>query len=539
MKTISPALKTHIQSEVTTVCTCILVKRRDNAVFGFTDHDVEVDYAGTRYLPYYSFSRTSIQTTSSLEVDGLDMHGILNSSVLDRDSIAAGLFNFAEVTVYLVNYADTTMGAMQLRRGWFGEVVLNEDNTFTAEVRALSQALAYRIGVAYAPECDADLGDIRCKIPLDPPVWQPSNTYRAGDFVFGIIDSASGYINASLSNPSFETDTAGLYRTLSGWITYGDIDSRFTLGTSLSGLVSPAGGQFIYFTDNLLTTDAALVGLYQDWDMIGAGAVEADIDTGLCRAVFNYFAATVHDDGRVRGRLNAIDANGVVTNIFDSGERNYSPLRWFREGSSSILVPPGTRKLRVDLFFRKLASDTYDGLADGVQLALNDPTGNYHNADQYGGVVFKALNDGVSDTTQPIFTNLIGSDFTDNTITWECAASFKFVDVVASSITGNKIFTPTSLPGAAGDYNGGFLTWETGANTGQTYDVKTWNGTTIELFLRTFKPIATGDRYVIHPGCDKRLGTCTTRFSNVVNFRGQPHVPGQDAYMQTPNNPTS
>jgi hypothetical protein len=29
-------------------------------------------------------------------------------------------------------------------------------------------------------------------------------------------------------------------------------------------------------------------------------------------------------------------------------------------------------------------------------------------------------------------------------------------------------------------------------------------------------------------GCDKRLVTCSQRFANAVNFRGEPHVPGGD-----------
>ena len=36
-------------------------------------------------------------------------------------------------------------------------------------------------------------------------------------------------------------------------------------------------------------------------------------------------------------------------------------------------------------------------------------------------------------------------------------------------------------------------------------------------------------------GCDKRLATCSERFSNVLNFRGEPYVPGQGAMMCYPD----
>ena len=37
-----------------------------------------------------------------------------------------------------------------------------------------------------------------------------------------------------------------------------------------------------------------------------------------------------------------------------------------------------------------------------------------------------------------------------------------------------------------------------------------------------------GTRVQLWHGCDKRFATCTGRFSNGVNFRGEPHVPGGD-----------
>ena len=36
-------------------------------------------------------------------------------------------------------------------------------------------------------------------------------------------------------------------------------------------------------------------------------------------------------------------------------------------------------------------------------------------------------------------------------------------------------------------------------------------------------------------GCDKRLATCIDRFANVLNFRGEPYVPGQDALTHYPD----
>jgi uncharacterized phage protein (TIGR02218 family) len=37
-----------------------------------------------------------------------------------------------------------------------------------------------------------------------------------------------------------------------------------------------------------------------------------------------------------------------------------------------------------------------------------------------------------------------------------------------------------------------------------------------------------GDRVRIEAGCDKRAATCREKFSNIHNFRGFPHIPGED-----------
>ena len=44
--------------------------------------------------------------------------------------------------------------------------------------------------------------------------------------------------------------------------------------------------------------------------------------------------------------------------------------------------------------------------------------------------------------------------------------------------------------------------------------------------------IAEGDTFTIRAGCDKRMETCGAKFANTANFRGFPHIPGQDAVLR-------
>ncbi len=41
-------------------------------------------------------------------------------------------------------------------------------------------------------------------------------------------------------------------------------------------------------------------------------------------------------------------------------------------------------------------------------------------------------------------------------------------------------------------------------------------------------------RIALTEGCDKRFATCRTRFANSENFRGEPHLPGNDLLTRYP-----
>jgi uncharacterized phage protein (TIGR02218 family) len=40
--------------------------------------------------------------------------------------------------------------------------------------------------------------------------------------------------------------------------------------------------------------------------------------------------------------------------------------------------------------------------------------------------------------------------------------------------------------------------------------------------------MSVGDAVTVTTGCDKQLETCRAKFGNAVNFRGFPHMPGND-----------
>jgi uncharacterized phage protein (TIGR02218 family) len=87
---------------------------------------------------------------------------------------------------------------------------------------------------------------------------------------------------------------------------------------------------------------------------------------------------------------------------------------------------------------------------------------------------------------------------------------------------------------SAGAYAYGRLRWLTGANSGLEAAMRALAGG--ELVLQeapVFAPAA-GDLVEVSEGCDRSLATCAGRFGNVVNFRGEPHLPGTDLLTRYP-----
>jgi uncharacterized phage protein (TIGR02218 family) len=165
MRSIPTALAAHIAGEVTTLATCWRIKRQDGIVLGFTTHDRPLRINGVVYRAAGGFVPSTMESSSGLDVDNLDIEGILADAALSRADLLAGRYDLAEVEIFLVNWAAPSAGAVMLKTGLLGDAVL-KDVDFTVEVRGLSQLLQADIGEVYSPECRANLGDHRCKVRL-------------------------------------------------------------------------------------------------------------------------------------------------------------------------------------------------------------------------------------------------------------------------------------------------------------------------------------------------------------------------------------
>ncbi len=125
-----------------------------------------------------------------------------------------------------------------------------------------------------------------------------------------------------------------------------------------------------------------------------------------------------------------------------------------------------------------------------------------------------------------------------------CAIDLDSVAYKATALVQNLIdkrtFTVTGLEAYENDrFTRGLLTWNSGSNQGKAFEVKFHtvldDVISIELWQAPALDIEPAASFEITAGCDKQFVTCKTKFTNAINFRGCPHMPGNDFALSYPN----
>jgi uncharacterized phage protein (TIGR02218 family) len=195
MKTLSTAFQAHLDEGTTTLAWCWRIARGDGVVFGFTDHDRTLTFAGTSYEPESGFTASEIRSGSDLSVDAQDAEGVLSSDRITETDILDGRWDNAEVEVWRVNWADTGQRVL-MRRGAIGQIRRGR-LAFVAEVRSLAHVLGQTVGRTFQATCDAALGDARCGVDLEAPACRGIGpiTGLAGDRGF-IASGLDGFASS-------------------------------------------------------------------------------------------------------------------------------------------------------------------------------------------------------------------------------------------------------------------------------------------------------------------------------------------------------
>jgi uncharacterized phage protein (TIGR02218 family) len=192
MKNLTTAMISALGAEASRLCFCWKVTRTDGVVQGFTDHNKNLTFDSVTYLASDGIEATTISQSLGLAVDNLNLNGAISSTSLNEADLDNGLYNDAEVELFLVDWSNVST-RMIIARGSIGEVKRFE-TAFSAEFRSLAHRLNQKSGRTYQRYCDANLGDSRCTKNLNSSAFTlSSGAVTSANGRFLSVTGAAGY----------------------------------------------------------------------------------------------------------------------------------------------------------------------------------------------------------------------------------------------------------------------------------------------------------------------------------------------------------
>jgi len=276
-RNISTALKNHLASENITVCTLLKTVLTNGLVLAFCDLDQDLVYndgTGLRtYISTTGFNLSAMEYSDKLAVDNAEASGFLDPSLITLNDITSGIWDYAEVFVYRVNYKDLSMGHEVLNRGTIGNLSAGRID-FQSEIRGLSQSLQQQCNRSVQASCVATFGDNTCK-------------KNKLDYTF------NGSVTTAFNRLSFGTD---LTQDVD-YFSHGQITFLTGLNAGLSEDVKFFAGMPVYETLNQTST-------------ITNGVVNANIPAGK---TFSRAYGVVDNTGQIYTIGETPNSTGVYT----------------------------------------------------------------------------------------------------------------------------------------------------------------------------------------------------------------------------------
>lgn len=382
-KTVSAELLADIQKAATRLAICLEVQRKDGKVLRLTNHDQDVVVGGNRFRHDVPFSLSAIDTDSSLSVDTTELTLFADGEIIDLDHIKRGLYEYAEVRIFMVDFSAPGDGEMNLRKGWFGNIEYSENRVVRVTITGMLKILDFVVGRLVQPSCDADLGDARCMVAIDhSQIYSEINRYHLGNWVY-YYDPAL-VTDFAVVNAGFEDDGfVGQNSEITGWTRIPAAPNSYVAVQNNSGVAGdfgPLAGSFMLcgVQDFGATAPGYESGVYQDIDLLvdgGAGLTAAKIDDG--RVFVGYVCALIQGVyvlDPVRIRVEIRDAQGQIIDARDTDYiRLDTPEQW-RDRALVFPLLPGSRSARLFIYMRKDDGEVMNTGADRVKFFWWDHT---------------------------------------------------------------------------------------------------------------------------------------------------------------------
>jgi uncharacterized phage protein (TIGR02218 family) len=177
MRNLSPQLENHLSQEVTSLAGCYLLTLKDKSIKAFTDYIEDLSINGVLYKANSGFGKSAIVSNNNFNADNLEIEAILDEENISENDLITGVYDMAQIEIFLVNYLDPNAGRIVLKTGYLGRVTLKQGK-FSIEIMGVAHKLMSNVSKVFSNNCRANLGDEFCK-------FKPS-------FVDGIVSKVFG-----------------------------------------------------------------------------------------------------------------------------------------------------------------------------------------------------------------------------------------------------------------------------------------------------------------------------------------------------------
>lgn len=185
------ALESHLNGEVTTHCFAWLIRRSDNAVLGFTDHDGDLIVDGVSCEPLTGLNSSEATTALGLSIAGGEVEGALSSARISDVDIEQSRYDGAVLENYLVNW--TSPDQHMLLRRWTVGTISRSGGRFVMELKGAAAAFDAVCGRRILRQCDAVLGDSRCGVNQSDPRFAGSGSVTFADGAVMTVMGLDGF----------------------------------------------------------------------------------------------------------------------------------------------------------------------------------------------------------------------------------------------------------------------------------------------------------------------------------------------------------
>jgi uncharacterized phage protein (TIGR02218 family) len=225
---------------------------------------------------------------------------------------------------------------------------------------------------------------------------------------------------------------------------------------------------------------------------VSAGAVEKSLGLGV-------------DTASISGALNseAITEDDLARGLWDGARVDLYRVDW------------SDAALRVHLFAGRIGEvrrgvSAFEAELRGLQAALNVPVGR-------------------------VFSRFCDADLGDARCGKDIETSTFRGEGVVTEVLGAGAFRADGLEAYAECwFTRGRLVWSAGGASEVAAHRTEGGDAVLELLDPPGLSLEVGAAFTVFAGCDKRFETCRARFANTLNFRGFPHMPGNDAVQAGP-----